>query len=176
MESNDYIIPFSQYIKNMQGKYAIAITKIQYAMIIGGLTHEGMAAKLMKSIRPDIKMDDWGNAINPLESYNNGNIMILGYPYYMQIELPHMELLSHEQFEKLKSILLEIKNYNDSNIKFGKKFGLLVIGGYLMRIETKEYQDNIDDLINELSFYVQENEFIPNEVIIGEKILQRIKD
>ena len=119
MMENNYSLPFENYIENANkyGKFAMVITKSQYAIEVNKLTHEEMAADLIKKTRPDIKIDVWGNALNPEESYDNGNILILGYPNYVLIELPKEEMLSNEQFKCLKNILLDIKKSIDNLVK-----------------------------------------------------------
>ena len=177
MDDNNYSLPFSEYLKTLNGKYAIAITKRQYAIIVGGLIHEGMVVNLIKMTRPDIQIDDWGNPLNLNESYMNGNIMILGGTNYMQIELPQKELLSIEQFEKLKEILLEIKEYNESicKEKNGNPFEVYVFGIGLINISYNIDNGSIDELINILSNYTMDNLPIKDEVIIGEEIKSNYK-
>ena len=181
IDNNDYTLPFSNYIENMLtklNKFAIVITKSQYAIMTDGLTHEGMVSKLIKKTRPDIKTDDWGNALNPAESYNNDNIIIMGYPYYMLIALPQEGLLSNEQFEELKNLLLEIKDFNEINKSkgYGRNFTIEVYGGTQIKVEYSEYQNKIDELIKILTNYVQEETIISKEeVIIGEAIRKESK-
>ena len=87
----DYSKTFSEYMKKPYGKFAIVITKNQYAAEFDGPVHEWMVCDLIKKTRPDIETDSWGNAINKEESYENGNIIVLGYPGYLSIELPRKE-------------------------------------------------------------------------------------
>lgn len=176
MEENMYELPFSEYIKyaNAYNKFAMVITKSQYAIEVNHLTHEEMIADLMKKTRPDIETDNWGNALNPSECYNNGNVVVAGYPNYVLVELPREEMLSNEQFECLKNILLEIKKYNDNNKEkgYGINYVLNVYGVGNINIEYADYQNKIDELLNQLSRYVSDNVDIPEEVIIGTPLLQ----
>lgn len=175
MNNNNYSLPFSDYMKNARGKFAIVITKSQYAIVVDGFTHEGMVADLIKKTRPDIEIDVWGNALNPSESYLNGNVAIVGYPEFVQLELPNSEYLSFEQFECIKNILLDIKKYNDNNHErgYGRDYELMVFSNeyynQLANIETDYYQNKIDELIRQLEKCVSNEVKIPNEVIIGTK-------
>lgn len=176
MEENMYEIPFSDYIEhaNSYNKFAIVITKSQYAIEVNGLTHEEMIADLIKKTRPDIKTDGWGNALNPDETYNNGNIVIAGYENYVLVELPRKEMLSNEQFECLKNIFYEVKKYNDSNKEkgYGINYQLDVYGVGNIDIEYADYQDKIDELINKLGNYVSDDIIIPDKEIIGTSLNQ----
>lgn len=165
----DYSLPFGKYLEIDDGKFAIVITKSQYAIEVGGFTHEAMIADLIKKTRPDIKIDNWGNAIKKEEAYENGNIIIAGYPKYVQVELPKLELLSNNQFEYLKDILYEIKKYNDNNhIRgYGRDYKLMCYGFGNIKVENDYYEDRINELINLLSNYISNDVNIPNEVIIG---------
>ena len=84
---NEYATPFSEYLKNGREKFSCVITKSQYTIEIGKIyTHEGMVKDLIQKTRPDIEIDNWGNALNENESYINSNIIIVGYPGYTLIE------------------------------------------------------------------------------------------
>ena len=169
-EWNNYAMPFSDYLADMHGKFAIAITKRQYAIIVDYFPHEFIVVDLIKKTRPDIAIDSWGNALDPGESYNNGNLVLLGYPNYVLIRLPQAELLSHDQFECIKNILLEIKSLNEKSsiMHYGQLFEVHIDSSPLMDIESARYEKRIDELIQKLSTYVQDNVRLSEEVIIGE--------
>ena len=174
---NTYSLPFSEYIKNAKeyNKFAIAITKCQYAMEVNRLTHDEMVSDLIKKIRPDIKTDSWGNALNPDESFNNSNIVIVGYPNYVLVELPKNELLSNEQFDCLKNILYEVKKYNEGNKErgYGINYELNVYGVGNIAIEFADYQNNVSELIDKLKCYVTDDIVLPDEEIIGVSLSEK---
>ena len=167
-DNEDYSMPFSEYLRDPRGygKFAIAITRSQYIILTGGVTHEGMAAKIIKSVRPDVETDDWGNAKDPNDSFENDNIIILGYPTDMDVNLPRNSLLTPEQLDKLESILMAVKDYNETS---ENKYVVKVSPGRQIDIEWDEYQDKIDDLITLLREYVHDYDTSDSkEVIIGE--------
>lgn len=170
----DFSLPFNEYINRSTNynKFVAVITKNQYAIEVNGFTHEAMTSDLIKRTRPDIKVDVWGNALNPDEAYSNGNIIIAGYPYYILIELPKKTLLSVQQFECLKDVLLDVQAFNKVNKErgYGRDFKLECIGSELIKIDTdNSYESRIDELIGYLSNFVIENVEHSDEVIIGTK-------
>ncbi len=133
-----------------------------------------MLADLINKTRPDIKTDSFGNAINPNKSFINSNAVVLGYKGYVQIELPATQLLSFEQFCCLKNILLEFKKYNekvhqDNN---GYDYEVVVFGGEHFNIEPGNHENDIDDVIDKMKKCVSNEVEIPNEVILGTRIIK----
>ena len=113
---SDMTSPFNDYIDNPDGKYVVTITKSQYVFYADfGNDHALMAAELTRRIRPDLKIDGWGNAYNREEDFRLHNIFIFGYPNYSLVSIPEKEMLSIEQFKELEKILLNIKEHNDMN-------------------------------------------------------------
>lgn len=176
MEEN-YSLTFNEYMENPRkyGKYAIVITKSQYAIEVNEYTHEGMVADLKRKTRPDIKIDCWGNSLDKSKDYMDGNIVIVGYPNYMLVELPKKEYLSDEQFECFKNILYAIKEYNKiTKQEYGESsFDLIVYGTGNIKIKYDNYKDRIDELIDLLSGYVSSDVNVPEEEIIGAPISQK---
>ena len=165
----NYSIPFNEYMKNPYKKFGAVITKNQYAIEIGKEVHDWMIVDLINKIRPDVKTDRYGVALNENESFSNGNIILLGDSSFVTIELPHKELLSIDQFNYLASILLEIKKYNE--IAKSKEIPcckLILIGTPIININNNLNENNIDEIINELKKYIDLDIDIPNnEVILG---------
>ena len=169
---------FKDYLeKDNREKYAIVITKSQYAIKQRFIAHEDMVKYLINKTRPDIETDEWGNSINGSEVYNDSNIVMVGYRNYALIEIPRREMLSPEQFNCLKEILLEIKKYNEKIDKqgYGEKFELNVYGNYDLKLDYDNYQDKVDELIEKLSVFVKEPSFISPEVIIGKPLISNKK-
>ena len=166
----NYSYPFHDYINSPEGKFVAVVTKSQYAIEIGGFTHEYMLVDLIRKTRPNLEIDCWGNALNPNDSYNNSNAVIYGYPYYVLIDLPKAELLSKNQFECLEKFLLDIKQFNDEAQRrgFGRKYELEIVGSNVVKIETDFYQDKISFLVDQLSHYVSDYVLLLDEVIIGD--------
>lgn len=167
---NDYSMPFSKCLNQKRSKYLIVITKLQYATFFGGTIHEYMYTDLVRKIRPDIEIDEWGNPANPSEGFNNEYIVINGYPDALFVELPKEDMLSPEQFEKLKGILLELKEYIKA-AKSNANYELYVNDGSKIKLVEYCYTGNdIDALIEKISTYVQEPSMVHEEVIIGTPI------
>lgn len=167
---NNYSLSFKEYLNDAKEKFAAIISKNQYAIDQGKLTHEGMLRDLISLTRPDIEMDSWGNAIDSNMKYVNGNIVLCGYPNYVQIELPEKEMFSEEQFDCLKEILLDIKNKNE---ELEEKYKLVVFGAGIIPLDGDDYANRIDYLIEFLSQYISDNYIVPDEQIIGEKLDDR---
>ena len=168
-QKSNYSLPFEDYLQNPSGKFAAVITKSQYAIETGGLTHEGMVADLIKKTRPDLEIDSWGNALKPSEAYDISNVILLGYPYFLLVELPQRDYLSPEQFEQLKNILLMVKKYNDDNHKRGngRDYELMIYDTDFITLEPGDYQNDIDGLIAQLENYVRTDVIRNKEEIIG---------
>ena len=176
---NEYNVPFNKFICSPNYKSTVAVTKSQSASIVSeGRTHDEMRVTLIKNIRPDIKIDSWGNAINPNESFYNGNLFVLSEPSGTLVELSKQELLSAEQFECLKEILLLIKDYNETikNRGYGRIYTLTVLNlNDNIDIKSGDYEQNIDELITLLGNNITDDYELANEVIIGREfeLMQR---
>lgn len=173
-KENNYNLPFSEYLENSynHGKFVGVITKSQYALQTGYVIHEDMSYDLITKTRPDLEVDEWGNAINNDEAYINSNIMFWGYPGYFLLELPKVEMLSPKQFECLKGVLSDLVKYNNKIDEqgYGEKYKIDVYGTGNIKIEYKDYAKNVNELITELENYVQEPTKIKEEVIIGRNL------
>ena len=167
-EYNQYATSFTDYLKENKGKFVAIISPNQYAIEINkDFSHEGMRSDLIRRTRPNMKMDNWGNAIDPNDDYKNDTIVLLGSPGEIWIEFPLREKLNTNQYNSLCNILNEINNFNQNNT--GQKYMVNAYGFGIIEIEAKDYQDNIPKLINKLSGYVGESSHSNDEVIIGEK-------
>ena len=173
-EENENTVPFGECLDNTKDKFVAIISRYQYATKVGGIMHEDMTKKLIESVRPDLKMDSWGNVLDPNQKYTNDSIVIYGQPGYISIELPEKELLSGGQFECLKEVLLAIKDKNNQD--YGYKYETVVYGNGIIDIPGEDYGKRIDDLINKLRHYVTNDIKITHEpeVIIGKKLPTRI--
>lgn len=170
---SDMTSPFSDYIDNPDGKYVVTITKSQYVFYADfGNDHALMAAELTRRIRPDIKIDGWGNAYNREEDFRLHNIFIFGYPNYSLVSIPEKEMLSIEQFKELEKILLNIKEHNES--KKNGVWELFIDAPLNTNIESGNYENKIDELLDKLENYITDDYEKPNEVIIGKKIVNKI--
>lgn len=170
---SDMTSPFSDYIDNPDGKYVVTITKSQYVFYADyGNDHALMAAELIRRIRPDIKIDGWGNAYNHEEDFRYHNILIFGYPNYSLVSIPEKEMLSIEQFKELEKILLNIKEHNES--KKNGVWELFIDAPLNTNIESGNYENKIDELLGKLENYITDDYEKPNEVIIGKKIVNKI--
>ena len=170
---SDMTYPFSDYIDNPDGKYVVTITKSQYVFYADyGNDHALMAAELTRRIRPDIKIDGWGNAYNREEDFRYHNILIFGYPNYSLVSIPEKEMLSIEQFKELEKILLNIKEHNES--KKNGVWELFIDAPLNTNIESGNYENKIDELLGKLEKYITDDYEKPNEVIIGKKIVNKI--
>lgn len=178
MENNyDYTTHFSNYLKENKGKFVAVITPRQYAIEIDKhFSHEEMLSDLVSKIRPNMKMDEWGNALDSNEDYRNDTVTILGYPGYMQIEYPLRELITPQQYSYLRNILVAIREYNKHvDETTGTKYEILAFGFGFVDLEAQYYKDNIDELINKIAPFVENNYFIGDEVIIGEPLEENEK-
>ena len=169
---SDNTTPFKEYIDRPEGKFVIAISKSQYvikAAFYGD--HALMAADMIRVMRPDLKIDGWGNAINRDEDFRDHNVFLFGYKNYTLLCLPNRELLSLEQFENIKEILLNIKDHN-SSIKnpYVNKWELLVDDNRLIRIDGPKNETDIDSIIEQLEKYITDDYIKTDEVIIGKSI------
>lgn len=170
---SDMTSPFNDYIDNPDGKYVVTITKSQYVFYADfGNDHALMAAELIRRIRPDLKIDGWGNAYNREEDFRLHNIFIFGYPNYSLVSIPEKEMLSIEQFKELKKILLNIKEHNES--KKNGVWELFIDAPLNTNIESGNYENKIDELLDKLENYITDDYEKPNEVIIGKKIVNKI--
>lgn len=170
---SDMTSPFNDYIDNPDGKYVVTITKSQYVFYADfGNDHALMAAELTRRIRPDIKIDGWGNAYNHEEDFRLHNIFIFGYPNYSLVSIPEKEMLSIEQFKELEKILLNIKEHNES--KKNGVWELFIDAPLNTNIESGNYENKIDELLGKLENYITDDYEKQNEVIIGKKIVNKI--
>lgn len=163
----NYAKPFSEYLEERSRKCVCFITKSQYIIKTSYYTiHEEMISDLIKQIRPDIQVDFFGNPINGSEPFNNSNIIITGYPGYLSVMLPQTELFSTEQFDSLKQVLLDVKKYNSN--RSIRPYELYVSGNGSIKVKWKDYENDIDELIENLSKYISNNVKISKEIILGE--------
>lgn len=170
---SDMTSPFNDYIDNPDGKYVVTITKSQYVFYADfGNDHALMAAELTRRIRPDLKIDGWGNAYNREEDFRLHNIFIFGYPNYSLVSIPEKEMLSIEQFKELEKILLNIKEHNENKEK--RVWELFIDAPLNTNIESGNYENKIDELLGNLENYITDDYEKPNEVIIGKKIVNKI--
>ena len=172
IDDNQYTTSFTDYLRKNSGKFVAIISPQQYAIEIEkDFSHEGMLADLIKRTRPDMKMDSWGNALDPNNDFKNDTITVLGYPGYVQIELPLKQLLSFGQYKYLHDILNAIREYNKQTDKdFGQKYDVLAFGFGLIDIEAKYYKDNISELINKIMPFVSDKPYQTHENIIGREL------
>ena len=169
---NEYALHFSDYLKQNRGKFVGIISPNQYAMEVDkNLAHEGMVSDLIKKTRPNLQMDTWGNALDPDNDYRNDTIVVLGYPGYMQIELPLKQMLNSNQYKYLYDILKAVKKFNSEQMENAdNKYEVLAFGFGVVEVEAKYYKDDLDDLINKLIPFVSDNNnCVIDEVIIGEE-------
>ena len=166
---NEFDTPFNEYMKYPDGKYVIAITKCQYvfnAKLDGD--HAFMATDLIRAVRPDLEVDDWGNPYNGEENFSEHNVFLVGYNNYSLLSIPEKEMLSIEQYNKIEEILLDIKENNERKIKNGRSIWELFIDAPKnMNLESGNYENRIDEALEALKNYVTENYEKPNEVIVG---------
>ncbi len=177
-DKEEYNLSFDEHIKHNRGKYVIVVTKSQYAIRRDEerriATHNDLIHTLITKTRPDLEVDYWGNALNSNERYTDSNIIIYGKPHYFQMELPKKELLSPKQFEELEKMLNTLKNENKKIDEkgYGTKYEVKVFGSDLINIDSKkDYDDEIDTLIDNLKGYVKEPKDIKEEVIIGKPLV-----
>lgn len=169
----DHTASFSDYIANPDGKFAIAITKKQYALNAHpSHSHDSLAIELIKAIRPDLEIDSWGNAINQNEDFRGHNVIAYGYPHFLLINLPELELLSINQYEEIKRMLLDVREYNENidKIGHGQKYELLISDSELIKISGTKMpttSDEIDSIIKQLEGFITDDYVETNEVIIG---------
>ena len=169
---SDMTSPFNDYIDNPDGKYVVTITKSQYVFYADyGNDHALMAAELIRRIRPDLKIDGWGNAYNREEDFRLHNIFIFGYTNYSLVSIPDKEMLSIEQFKELEKILLNIKENNENKEK--RVWELFIDAPLNTNIESGNYENKIDELLDKLENYITDDYEKPNEVIIGKKISKK---
>lgn len=169
---NDPKAPFSEYVTSPEGKFVITITKSQYVFktsLYGD--HVDMTVDLIKKIRPDLIIDDWGNAVNREEDFERRNVFLFGYPYYTTICIPRMEMLSPEQYIELETIINEIKNYNLKRKERNQSVWELYIEfPESLGIKCENFENKEDEALDILRRYITEDYKKPNEVIIGKSI------
>ena len=166
---DDFNTPFSEYIKSPDGKLVITITKCQYVFDAEPSgDHALMAVDLIRKIRPDLKIDDWGNAYNRDEDFREHNIFLFGYRNFSLVSLPKSEMLSVEQYNKLEEILLNIKEYNERQSKsYRSIWELFIDAPENSGIKSGNYETRIDELLEDLKNYITDDYVKPNEEIIG---------
>ena len=176
---SDYSAPFSDYMDNPDGKFAIAITKKQYAFNAHPLkSHDSLGIELIKAIRPDLETDSWGNSLNSDEDFRGQNVIAYGYPHYLLINLPELKLLSRGQYEEVKKILLDVRDYNENIDRegHGQKYELLVADSDLIKLSGTKWPKNseeIDSIISQLEKYITDDISETNEVIIGRELSKK---
>ena len=169
----DHSVPFSDYVADPKGKFAIAITKKQYAINAHpSKSHDNLCVELIKTIRPDLETDSWGNSLNSDEDFRGQNVIAYGYPHYLLINLPELKLLSYDQYEEVKKILLDVRDYNENIDRegHGQKYELLVADSDLIKLSGTKWPKNseeIDSIISQLEKYITDDISETNEVIIG---------
>ena len=169
----DHSVPFSDYVADPKGKFAIAITKKQYAINAHpSKSHDNLCVELIKTIRPDLETDSWGNSLNTDEDFRGQNVIAYGYPHYLLINLPELKLLSHDQYEEVKKILLDVRDYNENIDRegHGQKYELLVADSDLIKLSGTKWPKNseeINSIISQLEKYITDDISETNEVIIG---------
>ncbi len=164
---NQYATNFTNYLNENKGNFVAIISPKQYAIEINkDFSHEGMRTDLRRKTRPNMKLDKWGNAINPNDDYRNDTIVLLGFPGEIWIEFPLIEMLNANQYKCLYDILNEINNFNQHTA--GQKYMVTAYGFGIIEIEAKDYQDNILELIDMVAPYVAESSHNTDEVIIGQ--------
>lgn len=172
----DKTAPFSDYLADPKGKFAIAITKKQYVFNADPYrSHDSLGIELIKTIRPDLETDSWGNAYNPKQDFRNRNVIMYGYPHYLLINLPSLELLSIDQYEEIKKMCLEIRDYNEKvrETHNGEEWELLIGDSNLIHIEGTKYphtSEAIDSIVSQLEKYITDDLTDSNEVIIGREL------
>lgn len=170
---SDKTTPFSEYMANPKGKFAIAVTKKQYAFNADPYkSHDSLGIELIKTIRPDIETDSWGNAIDDKKDFRDHNVIMYGYPHYILINLPSAELLSLNQYEEIKKICLDVKEYNKKvrETHTGEECEFLIADSKLIPLEGTKYpkkDEDIDSIISQLEKYITDELVDSNEVIIG---------
>ena len=114
-DEKNYALPFSEYLKKPSRKFAVGITKSQYVIEYGDhTTHQGMIYDIVKRVRPDLSSLKYSIA---LDGYFDSSVVLCGFSGtshstgFVQISLPERDLLSVEQFECLRRILLAIKEF-----------------------------------------------------------------
>ena len=133
--------------------------------------HAIMAANLIRKIRPDLKIDVWGNPYNQDEDFREHNIFIFGYKNYALVSIPSREMLSTEQFKKIEEVLLNIKEINEQRKNYGGRiWELHIIFPKDIKLDSSNYEDKIDEVIEALKNYINDNYEKSNEIIIGSTI------
>lgn len=176
MENTDnYSLPFSEYLKKPTRKFAIGITKSQYVIEYGEHTvHRGMIYDIVQRTRPDLSSLNYNIA---LDGYFDTNVILCGFSGtshstgFLQISLPERDLLSVEQFECLRDILLAIKEYNEHCFERDGVQGYqceIVAGAAQMGIVVELCNTfDIDLVISELAKCVGDKKRAQEETIIG---------
>lgn len=173
--TRNYALPFSEYLKNPSRKFAIGITKNQYVIEYGEHTiHQGMIYDIVQKTRPDLSPLKYSIA---LDDYFDSNVILCGFSGtsrstgFMQISLPERDLLSVEQFECLRSILLAIKEYNLHCFERDGVQGYqceIVAGAAQMGIVVElDSTFDIDRVISELAKCVGDKKQAREETIVG---------
>lgn len=173
---NQYATSFADYLNKNNGKVVAIVSPNQYAVEIDKyVSHEDMILDLVRRTRPNMKMDNWGNAIDPNDDYRNDTVLILGHPGYIQIELPLREKLNYNQYNCLCNILTAIQDMNISIDKtgIGKKYELLVFGFGMLEVAPRNYQDEIPSLINQLKAFATDIPYHIDETIIGQPYMNQ---
>ncbi len=175
----DHSVPFSDYVADPKGKFAIAITKKQYAINAHpSKSHDNLCVELIKTIRPDLEIDSWGNANNSNDDFRRRNVIAYGYPHFLLINLPSLELLSVSQFEEVKKMLLDVKTYNENVDKegYGDKYDLLISDSDLIKLSGTKMphtSEEIDSIIKQLENFITDDYVDTNEVIVGKPLSEK---
>ncbi len=173
--TRDYSLPFSEYLKKPSRKFAVGITRNQYVIEYGEHTiHQGMIYDIVQKTRPDLGSLKYSIA---LDEFFDTNVILCGFSGtrhstgFMQISLPERDLLSVEQFECLRSILLAIKEYNEHCLERDGVQGYqceIVAGAAQMGIVVELNSTfDIDRVISELAKCVRDRKQPQEETIIG---------
>ena len=172
---NKYETPLSEFLEGNGNKYVLFISKKQYAIEIDtSYAHEYMTKDIAKKTRPNMQMDDFGNPIDPNNSHFNDTIVALGYrkPFYMQIQFPERDRITQEQFDCLKWVLEDAKKYHLEHPE--EEFKVFAFGNPNFELEPKDYQDNLDELLESVSKYITASTNMADEVIIGKAHKQEL--
>lgn len=169
---NKYATDFSSILESNCEKFLIFISRKQYAVICGNDRHSEMCKKLVTKTRPNMKINDNGDPINPDDSFYNDTIVLLGYrqPLYLEIEFPIIGKITREQFICLKEVLDALKKHRlkhqtDSDYN-------VIVNSPTFGITFEDFKNKIDELVEKCSKNIDESLALTNEIIIGKEFKQ----
>ena len=171
---NKYATPFMDFLKSDRQKFVIFISRKQYAIVMdNGLTHDEMIKQLVNMTRPNEVVDELGMPLDPNNSYINDTIVILGYrnPLYVQVQFPERDKISQEQFNCFKELVDTIKEYKKINKDPDSRVCAFANNGF--KIETKDYINNLDELLNNISNYVVDTPTNSYELVAGRSLIEK---